>query len=645
MTGQTVKGTAGETYIIGRELGKGGEGTVYEVSNHPTRVIKLYNTHPGWEKTNKLKYMVALAGASVEAFAAWPTDIIPGSQGEALGFVMKKLTGAVPLHKLFGPVDRKRLFPDKGYNFLLHVSKNLALAFHHLHAAGLVAGDVNEGNILVDQKGMVTFIDCDSFQVKDGAHVYFCEVGVPRYTPPELFEKGSFEQVVRTPDTDAFSMAILLFQLLFLGRHPFAGRNTTREDIDEETAIRNHYFAYSTRSRNSKLLPPPDSVDITILPGNLIDFFHRSFESRDPRPKPAEWIRELDFFLREMVTCSHTKLHTYPGRMQHCPWCAFKNRRGILYFLDDHHMHSGTLLQDVESFVNGFRVEKLRLAERTAHYTNPALTAAPIDKKFFWDKHLNWIVKTLLIIGTLCLAFYISWVFAVGGLLIQIARAVLPWKKDLENELNRRIALHESLRNSYEALLNEYNHPNELTAYEKSSKELEILIGRFRRLPEELQQKKMAAEEKLYDQELHKFLQHFSIQSHPITSFGAAKKALLYLNGIYTAADITTLHQTKIIGIGPKNTQILFSWQRELASRFVYKPDPAVTDKKTGELLAEISGIKHQLENSIRKEYQSMHYLKINIENKRSVLTGQLDQLGDELYQAELDLEAFRSFI
>ena len=631
--------------MIGYALGQGGEGTVYEINNHPSKVIKLYNL-PDAGKTGKLRYMVSLAGTAVQQYAAWPLDITTDSAGQATGFVMKKLAGAVPLHKLFSPIDRKRIFPDKGYNFLVHVSRNLALAFHNLHAAGVVAGDVNEGNLLVDAKGMVSFIDCDSFQLKNGREVYFCEVGVPRYTPPELLERGSFQNVLRTPGTDQFSMAVLLFQLLFLGRHPYAGRNTTREDIDEETAIRNNYFAFSLRSRVKKLLPPPNSLGLDILPGQLADFFHRSFESRSNRPEPAEWIRELDLFLKEMITCSHTKLHTYPGRMQRCPWCEFKHKTGALYFLDDSYLQSHAMLQDVESFVNGFQIEKIRLPERTVHYVNPALVAAPIDSKLYWGKHLAWIIPVLITVAAIGLALSMStfWPVWLGVATARGIRSLLPWKEDIKNELTRMRYVHQNLVSRFESLLDEYNQPNELTAYERSAAALGAFISRFRNLPDELQKKKEKEEEKLYDGELQKFLRHFSIQTHSITQFGAGKKALLYLHGIHTAADITALRQTKIIGIGPKNMQTLFAWQREMASQFVYTPDAVALNRKTAGLLAEISGIKHQLEGGIRKEFQVLQTLKTSIENKRSLLNSRLDELGDQLYQAELDLQAFENF-
>src|SRR5947208_1035462 len=185
------------TYTTTRLLGKGGEGTVYEISGQPDLVLKVYNDKLDAAKVRKLELMASFTHAKVKEYAAWPLDTVVDCKGNTVGFVMKKLVNYVPLHMLFSPMDRKKMFPDKGYNFLVHVAKNLASAFYSLHTAGLIIGYVNEGNVLVSNQGMIAFIDCDSFQVQDGNTYFYCEVGVPRYTPPELLEKSSFQNVIR----------------------------------------------------------------------------------------------------------------------------------------------------------------------------------------------------------------------------------------------------------------------------------------------------------------------------------------------------------------------------------------------------------------------------------------------------------------
>jgi DNA-binding helix-hairpin-helix protein with protein kinase domain len=69
-------------------------------------------------------------------------------------------------------------------------------------------------------------------------------VGVPEYTPPELHGQR-LEAVVRAHNHDAFRLPIVIFQLLWMGRHTFAGKHQGRSDVPIDKAIREYRFAYS----------------------------------------------------------------------------------------------------------------------------------------------------------------------------------------------------------------------------------------------------------------------------------------------------------------------------------------------------------------------------------------------------------------
>ena len=56
--------------------------------------------------------------------------------------------------------------------------------------------------------------------------------------------------MLRTPEHDRFGLAVLVFQLLFMGRHPFAGRHPERA-IPVETAMREGLFAFGTAPRDA----------------------------------------------------------------------------------------------------------------------------------------------------------------------------------------------------------------------------------------------------------------------------------------------------------------------------------------------------------------------------------------------------------
>ena len=640
-----LKGAGNEQYITGREIGRGGEGQVYELPAHGNLVLKKYNEPLTSVQAAKLRYMVALKNATIDAYAAWPAGLVFDDAGNTCGFVMRKLTGFVPLHMVFSPMDRKKMFPDKGYNFLVHVARNLAVAFYRLHSAGLVVGDVNEGNILISANGTVCFIDCDSFQVKENDTYYFCDVGVPRYTPPELLNEKTFDQVVRTVNTDSFSLAILIFQLLFLGRHPFVGKNKTTKDIDEETAIRQHLFAYSLDNKQKKLLPPNDSFNIADLPVEIVRLFHEAFEQHQ-RPEPVKWISALDRLLGEMTTCPESRIHTYPSHMSQCPWCQFRRQRGIMYFLDDSYLQSNTVLGDIDSFVNGFHVDKLELKKWDADMTFPDLVPAVTDKDPKWSRR-----NILAFLATMCVvvAFYLLDIIILSaGLFISLIVNTLYsiWQKRKEDRETG-----EQLREIYEGLLAErdrviyeYDHPKELALYFNGLETLNTLVLQYRDLPAEYDRRRKAAEERVYDEQLHLYLQLFPLDSHDIPSFGTAKKTLLRDHGVYTAADISKLATVKIPGIGPKNQQTLFSWQRQMSSGFVYIPNDSRIAEELKVVDKDMEGVKMLLGNKIRREYQSLTYLRLNITNKQLVLASQVNEAAMKTRQAELDMLAFPRF-
>ena len=637
-----------ETYETGREIGKGGEGTVFEVVGNNEIVLKVYNELLGIQQVEKLRQMVAMGNSAINAYAAWPLALAMDNSNNVCGFVMKKLTGFVPLHMVFSPMDRKNMFPDKGYNFLVHIARNLATAFHKLHEAGLVVGDVNEGNVLINGAGIVNFIDCDSFQINTGSYCFYCEVGVPRYTPPELLRLTSFENVVRTVNTDSFSMAILIFQLLFLGRHPFAGRNKLKTDFDEETAIKQHEFAYSLRNPNKKLLPPNDTFEIGNLNEALVDNFHRAFEHEENRPGPAEWIRAIDALAGNLVTCGVSRIHTYPGTMTECPWCRFRQARGILYFLDDSYLKANAHLNDIEAFVNGFRLEKLEIRKWQTKANLQSLTANEIPKKFKQEKRIR-IAGLLAGLVALVVLLPLTVLKIWGGTLYILM--LFAYAKRTRNavftsavELRRRKDEYLSASTFRDKLIDEYNNSPDFLTYEKGLWHLEKFVQQFRKLPDEYLRLKKEMEGRVYDEQLHYYLRSFDLEWYTIPAIGTVKKNALAASGIKTAADITLLNSVKVPGIGPKNIQILLSWQRQMSTGFVYMPDDYKLKMGLEKVDKEIDRMKLLLESEIRKSYQSLTYLKLNISNRALVLERRIEEMTIKARQAELDLRAFEKF-
>ena len=136
---------------------------------------------------------------------------------------MQRIGQAEEVHALHSPKSRLQKFPEASWAFLIYAATNIARAIAVMHEHGFVVGDVNPKNILVTRKATITLLDCDSFQITADGKTYRCEGGFPEYTPPEL-QGVAFRDVERNEQHDCFGLAVVIFQLLFLGRHPFSGR-------------------------------------------------------------------------------------------------------------------------------------------------------------------------------------------------------------------------------------------------------------------------------------------------------------------------------------------------------------------------------------------------------------------------------------
>ncbi len=305
---------SGASLVLGDLLGRGGEGSVFAVRGNPKIVAKFYEGGLSSERLSKLTAMIGMNSDALADITAWPQDLVL-SQGKAIGFVMPRAEQAEEAHVLYSPKSRKQKFPEAGYRFVVHAATNIARAFAVVHAQGIVVGDINERVAMIGRDATVRIIDCDSFQVQDTRRQYLCEVGVPLFTPPELHGVGSFRGTVRIQNHDLFGLAVLLFHLLFLGRHPYAGRYRLAGDMPIEEAIKQHRFAYATNSSLTLMDQPPNTPALASSGGELANLFERAFSGPSingappTRPTAAEWAAALDRVFVGLVDCRDNGAH------------------------------------------------------------------------------------------------------------------------------------------------------------------------------------------------------------------------------------------------------------------------------------------------------------------------------------------------
>src|SRR5690349_15664048 len=321
-----VYGEDGRPVLLGAELGRGGEGKVFEASGQNGIVAKIYHKPPSPERSAKLAAMVRQRSEGLLKISSWPVGLLHDSPGGPVsGLLMPKITAYQQIHTLYGPKSRLAEFPHATWKFLIHAAANVARALAVIHEHGHVVGDINHGNILVSEQATVRLIDCDSFQITDGNRIYRCEVGVPTHTPPELHGLH-LGDVSRTPNHDAFGLAVVIFQLLFMARHPFSGMYLGRGEMPIEKAIQELRFAYGSQAAARQMRPPPHTLSLTAVSPPLARLFERAFSPegvRDGgRPKAREWVTALEGL--QLRTCARSTAHQYVSTLPACPWCEIE---------------------------------------------------------------------------------------------------------------------------------------------------------------------------------------------------------------------------------------------------------------------------------------------------------------------------------
>ena len=299
-------------YNLTNEVGRGGEAVVYDVPGQPDKVAKIYTARPvSPERQSKLKAMVANPPTSTTGTAVvWPQRLAVDGKAEIVGYFMPKLPAdGKELQAIFTPSSRQRAGVNIDLKHLTLIAANLASAVSVVHdnaqsqviTSQRVIGDMNESNVYATYDCRVQIIDADSFQIGS----YRCPVGKPEYTPPELQGKH-FPSVQRTPNHDAFGLAVMIFRLLTDGEHPFVGsKNATGAD-DIGKRIENHqYPLYDRDPRATQFnIPPRYWSARRSLPSNVRDAFAQAFnDSGRPRPTAKEWADLLYAGHKTMTHC------------------------------------------------------------------------------------------------------------------------------------------------------------------------------------------------------------------------------------------------------------------------------------------------------------------------------------------------------
>ncbi|GHT94645.1 hypothetical protein FACS1894141_1700 [Spirochaetia bacterium] len=288
--------------IIGQP---GGEGTVYSLPNRPGFLVKIY--HPEklkkyraeykYKIEDKIEAMISIKQQFSTDNVCWPLLSVYDDFHQWIGYAMKHGEG-VPMRYLAHGVAYKKFFPNLNREIVLQYLLNFLENIKVLHKQNVFIGDYNFSNFLCDPSSKtVTMIDTDSYQISIGSNLFPCPVGSPDLTPIEHQNKD-FKDVIRNIKSEEFSIAIIIFECLMLGRHPY---DVVGGD-DPVTNLRNGNFPYGKGGRG---IPKGPWYNIwSHMSFDLKDKFIQTFTMgvSDPSKRISleDWLGELSKYLEQM---------------------------------------------------------------------------------------------------------------------------------------------------------------------------------------------------------------------------------------------------------------------------------------------------------------------------------------------------------
>jgi DNA-binding helix-hairpin-helix protein with protein kinase domain len=309
---QLVSSRSGQSCRVIELLGSGGQGEVYRVQwGSGEYALKWYYDHSATAAQRGGLETLIDQGAPSELFL-WPEDIAEADGVPGFGYIMRlRPTEYRGLHDFVsGKVDAS-------FFSLATAGIGLAKAFRSLHNHGLCYRDISFGNAFVNPAtGAVLVCDNDNVTVNrsNSAGV----LGTPDFMAPEIVRM----EALPSTRTDLYSLAVLLFYILFIG-HPLVGRRVLAIRC-WDTAAREYMFGEQPLfifDTNDMSNGPVDMADDpsgeaggfaliywALYPEFLRTTFRKAFSiglrEPDARVTELEWLHTLTALRDAIFRCS-----------------------------------------------------------------------------------------------------------------------------------------------------------------------------------------------------------------------------------------------------------------------------------------------------------------------------------------------------
>lgn len=319
---------------LGKLLGEGAAGKVYSIPAMPGAAAKLY--HGSDEARNheaKVAAMIANPPDLPPALhqgkrfpqIAWPQAKLFDRAGRFIGFLMPEIDFArsTSLVNLLQKNSRRVEKLSEYYGYRVLVARNLASVFAELHKAGHHMIDMKPANLrFYPSVSWMAVVDTDGFSIAGNHGRIPADQLSDEYIAPESWKRPVSELGV---DQDLFALAVIIFQLLDNGVHPFAGGSVGArgQATDLQARILDGLYPYAIKPA-SGLVPSTASVHRMFKRGTR-ELFDQAFLPGARRPTAEQWRDHLDELMRTLVPCSaRPDEHVHFGAG--CGFCQHESR-------------------------------------------------------------------------------------------------------------------------------------------------------------------------------------------------------------------------------------------------------------------------------------------------------------------------------
>lgn len=307
----------------------GGEGNLHKIiapAEWKMFVAKFYHKHKlSPQREEKIRYLIdnppheSVQARSEFSPVVWLVDAIYTEKGnEFAGFVMPFITGDKLEILCMGKISPKEAkdwgrFDFKNpqaFNLRLRLCFNLSAAIYQVHSSDrYVLVDLKPENVIVKPNGLLSLVDTDSVEVLDGAGnvVYPAPVATPEFTPPEYYTYKRHESETVGEEWDRFSLAVILYKLLF-GIHPYTASNNAPYEglVSLHEKIEHGLFVHApSKKQYMKVVPPPHKAWEKLaepLRALFVQCFEQGHDAPTLRPTAEEWcVALLDTFGDEQL--------------------------------------------------------------------------------------------------------------------------------------------------------------------------------------------------------------------------------------------------------------------------------------------------------------------------------------------------------